>query len=179
MVKPGDVENGVLIGLDGHLFLAGGAHNVMDTASGNRAISAESLANFQRNLEARGDWARSNGADYLHVIFPDKQSILPESWPLAMPMQLAQKYLKAAGGISQNVLYPSDALQRQSSLATIKTDTHLSDYGYFLVACCVVTRMQGLENHSLIKILADKFEVSVETEGDLAQYVTGAPARKA
>ena len=104
----GTIENGVLIGEGGTLFLAGGAHAVLDIVTGQRPITEQSCAVFAENIKARAAWAADNDATYLHVIFPDKQSIIPESWPLGTPLQLGELYIERC----QDKGLPLRAVQR-------------------------------------------------------------------
>ena len=76
MTNPGDLENGVLVGYEGYLFLAGGAHRILEVISGQKHIEAESLHNFRANILARRDLAADR--KFIHIVFPDKQSVVQE-----------------------------------------------------------------------------------------------------
>jgi hypothetical protein len=70
MVNPGDLENDVLVGYDGHLFLAGGAHRILEVVSGRKQIEAESLNTFRTNILSRRDLVADR--KFVHIVFPDK-----------------------------------------------------------------------------------------------------------
>jgi len=83
MTNPGDLENGVLVGYEGYLFLAGGAHRILEVISGQKQIEAESLRNFRANILSRKDLAADR--KFLHIVFPDKQSVVREHFPYSQP----------------------------------------------------------------------------------------------
>jgi len=70
MKVPGLVENDVLVGQNGQLFLAQGGHHVLDLATGKRQISPEAKVAFRHNIIERNRRANSVGAKYMHVMAP-------------------------------------------------------------------------------------------------------------
>ena len=49
------IENGVLIGREGELFLAGGRHDVLDYATGRRRVEPAAVQAFRQNIRRRDD----------------------------------------------------------------------------------------------------------------------------
>ncbi len=134
MLEPGTVQNEVMVGHDGHLFLAGGKHLVLAHASGERKVSRASLANFAANIRARADFARACGAAYLHVVSPDKHSALPQLLPVQVAVNLGTLYLSQSSEISDLCFYPLDLLREAGSASFWRTDTHVSDLGNVVLA---------------------------------------------
>ena len=145
MKQVGSIENGVLIGREGQLFLVGGAHSVLDFASGKALVPDASYAVFEANVAQRAIWAAARRASYLHVIFPDKQSVLLDDYPLPRPVRLGEMYLRRAASVAERVLYPRDMLRQHQGACFLKTDTHLSDRGIILATIAVVERITGTD----------------------------------
>ena len=120
MPEAGAVENGVLVGRDGYLFLAGGGHNVLEFVTGKRKVDPQSYENFRKNLAARADWAERHGARYLHVIMPDKQSIIPEAWFPSPPIQLGAGHLARNPDLADWLLYPVALLRAAKDAAIVR-----------------------------------------------------------
>ena len=62
ILPAGTVQNGVLIGADDTLFLAGGAHSVLEIASSVRQVPEKSFEIFGRNISDRDAYCRGRGA---------------------------------------------------------------------------------------------------------------------
>jgi hypothetical protein len=116
----GSIENGVLFGRDGQFFLADGGHAVLDFALGRRAADRDSIETFWMNVGLRSVAAAKIGIPYVHVIFPDKQSVLVDQFPFGQPVCLGEIYLNAA-------LHPADTVLSEgpsSRFGCIGVSTH-------------------------------------------------------
>jgi hypothetical protein len=167
MNKPGDLENGVLIGHDGYLFLAGGAHHVLEIASGRRPVPESSYAIFRTNIAHRHAWSEKRGIRYIHIIFPDKHCIIPEKWPLKHLVPLAPRYLDAVRDLDDVVVYPLGLLQSEKDASVRRVDTHLTSYGSLLVAAAIAERLTGKPQIELKTEIATGLGVETEDTGDL------------
>ncbi len=167
MRGPGDIENDVLFGHNGYLFLASGAHKVIETVSGRLAIEPAAIAAFGRNIAQRAKWAQDRRKTFLHVIVPDKQSIIPEEWPFPNPIVVAESFVAAARDAANHVYFPLEELRAVKSEVLTKTDTHMNDYGSILLACRIVEQLTGTSQAAeLVKLRAACSAVRT-AEGDL------------
>ena len=142
--REGTIDNGVLIGRRGQLFLAGGAHAVLGYVTGEMDVPSQSYANFNSNVIQRAAWSKARAARYLHVIFPDKQSVLVDDYPLAPPICLGDKYLDSAGQAQADILYLKEDLRQGPDGAFLRTDTHLSDSGLARAADAIARRFTDI-----------------------------------
>ena len=165
--EPGSIENGVLFGNDGHLFLADGGHSVLDFCLGKREASSESLQTFAKNIASRHGLATKAGIPYLHIIFPDKQSVLSKSFPFANLICLGDVYLQSSPSIRDSVLYPRDTLRQAPGEVFQRTDTHLTDFGTATVAGCVLDRIFGRPHKTEIDEIYSRINMIKEGIGDL------------
>ena len=169
---PGTLENGVLFGEDGQLFLADGGHDVLNFALRKRSVSEESISHFIGNLLFRRQFIEKRGVSYTHLIFPDKQSVMTEDFPYPDPACLGETYLEAAPAVADLILYPRDLLRSAPSAVFQKTDTHLNDLGTALVAGCVLDRIFGRSHASEIEAVIKQINVPMEWVGDLGRRFT-------
>jgi hypothetical protein len=157
MREPGTIEKDVLFGFQDQLFLAGGDHLVFDYVTGKRTVEEASFANFFSNIERRKTLANTMSARFLHVIVPDKQSVLKELCPIPVEYCLGQLYLEKFPEGTQPIRYPLDLLRGSAVDAYLKTDTHLTDWGSVLVAYDIAGyftgEMQSVERLTLVSSL--------------------------
>jgi hypothetical protein len=163
----GHLENQVLVGRDGYLFLAGGAHNVLKMVSGSKTVSDASKTAFAYNIKFRSDWSAHANTNFLHIIFPDKQSIIPHAWPLSEPKQLGSEFASDTDDAEANVVYPTKLLQRFSELAISRVDTHLTAAGAILIAGYLASRILHSDQMETALALVDVVTLKEEVSGDL------------
>ncbi|PZW39434.1 hypothetical protein C8P66_12813 [Humitalea rosea] len=121
------VENDVLFGLEGELYLAGGNHGVLRFATGETVIRPDSIANMRDNLEFRRDAAARMGFSFVHMIAPEKYRVVSEQFPLRDTGGLAQQY--AEGGC-EGMIDPIAELRAETAGPTYyRTDTHWAPFG--------------------------------------------------
>ncbi len=167
MRAAGTVENEVLIGEDGELFLAGGAHSVLDFVTGRKEVPDASITALAAVIRQRAETCARLGIRYRHLIFPDKQSVLTEQLPIADPICLGEVYLRRGLGAMTEVMYPRDLL-RSASVATYqRTDTHATDYGAIRVAAQFVEAVTGEPQQRAISALDALLTERREVSGDL------------
>lgn len=166
------LENGVLVGRNNVLFLAEGGHAVLEFASGRRQVSDESYNNFLRNLVQRHRAVTSAGAEFLHVIFPDKHSVCTEDFPVENPTLLGEEYLRRFPGISHYICYPRELLRQANQPTFLLTDTHLNDFGTILASSFIVERLVKEPQTARANRLIADIGVEVEYSGDLGNKIT-------
>jgi hypothetical protein len=166
----GCIESGVLIGRDGHLFLVGGSHQVLNMVSGKRCISSGSIAAFRQNITDRHQYVHN--CVYRHIIFPDKQSVLREQFPLGDPLCLGRLYLAKCKDLGGTIYYPQESLCQLGISAYQRTDTHLSDLGLLTVAVELASEIAGRPPPGCLEALLSKLNVEREVTGDLGSKLS-------
>jgi hypothetical protein len=139
----GSVENDVLIGHNGDLFLAMGAHSVLDYALGKAEVADQSFRVFSDNIGRRAEWSERRGARYLHVIFPDKHAIATDTFPYPAVIRLGDRYIERCSDVANHVLYLGDLPNTAARRCFMRTDTHLSDRGCVDSVSRIVARLLG------------------------------------
>ncbi len=81
----GEVENAVLVGRNGWLFLWEGSNEVARYYTEPDFFSEEAKAEWRRVIAARVERLASLGVRYVHIVVPDKLTILSEHVTLPMP----------------------------------------------------------------------------------------------
>lgn len=166
-LRPGVIENGVLVGRGGYLFLAHGGHTVSDFVTGKREVASIDFDIFRQNLIGRAEWAMRNEAQFMHLIMPDKQSIIPEAWTLGAPIRLGELYTLRNQDFGDRLLYPVDLLSAYQTDALTHVDTHLTAFGSLLVARRVVEIVSGKEQREVFDELVRLIDREVVVPGDL------------
>jgi hypothetical protein len=163
----GDIENGVLFGSDGYLFLARGDHDPLDFSLGLRQVERQSFVNFEKNILTRAAACADMGAKFLHIISPDKHSVMVDQFPIQDPIYIGAGYIDRLPSIAKYVLYPQRLLQHTAEPAFMRTDTHNTEYGNILTAAAIVGRlMRQDQSKNIRKLLAAEWLES-ERVGDL------------
>lgn len=175
MKEPGLIENDVLFGENDYLFLAHGGHYVLEIARGERHIPEESFVNFETNINSRIAYSQERGIKYLHVITPDKQSVMTQYYPFKNPISLGQLYLDRCSSISGSAYYPRDFLQRcytKGAQVFLKTDTHLTDAGSIAVSRSILEKLDRCSHEEFGDELLKSVSGIEEYVGDLGSKLT-------
>ena len=143
MRPAGHIENGVMFGSDGYLFLLDGGHHVFDLLLGLRKVAEQSYANFADNISRRAAICQRADVGYLHVIYPNKHAVLTEQFPVTDPFRLAKSSLDRSAELRERVFYPRPLLQPAKPAAFLKTDTHLTEMANVLATGAIVQRLIG------------------------------------
>jgi hypothetical protein len=122
-----DVENGVVKGGSGELYLGGGAHGMLEFARGQAVVAAPLIVALRSNLERRARIAGEFGLPFLHLIAPEKYKVYREDFPIQGAIAPVDYYRRA--GVS-GFLYPDEELRQETRGRTYyKTDTHWAPHG--------------------------------------------------
>jgi hypothetical protein len=146
------IDPNVHVGDDGWLFLVGGTNDTLRYYITENHFSDELAQNWRQLLLLRQMRARQLGADYFHIIAPDKLSVYPEFFrghlPMAAraPSRLMPQIMNTLGGVSPLIDVRSYFETRKVTSAPFynKTDTHWSFYGAY-AAYEVVCSTLGVE----------------------------------
>lgn len=165
-----DIDRNVGIGKEGYLFLTGGAHSVLDYATGRREPDNISYENFEKNIKRRIEFCNKHNIKYSHIIFPDKQSVLIDKIPVPNISCLGNSYISKNRGISSSIFYPKNQLKNTQD-SFLKLDTHLSDLGYIKTASLILDFIQE-QGSDLINTLSKQCNKNVKYAGDLGSKIT-------
>lgn len=168
------IHNDVLLTDSGVAFLIGGNHSVLNYITEKTKPSSNSFNNFAKNISRRAHIAHLCKAKYLHVIFPDKQSILRSEFPINNTIRLGDKYLQHMGvnPLINFVLYPSATLQRNHKNEVYqKLDTHLTDHGSLLVLRDILQKLDEPAGEALDE-LEKLITLKKKNNGDLGAKFT-------
>jgi FkbM family methyltransferase len=121
-----EIENGVLIGRERDLFLAGGNHSIVRFMQGAELPDRTVLA-LHDNITRRRALAEHYGARFFHLIAPEKYVVYPQNLPIADAGYMAKAYLQKG---YNDAIYPVDLLREpRGGRSYYLTDTHWSVYG--------------------------------------------------
>lgn len=144
-------DESAVLGRDGYFFLYKGANVAHQLYSRN--VDVAFVERWCELLDRRAALVRQRHAQYLQVVFPEKQSVLADAYPFdipaATPMYAALK-LRIAGNPwfvdVQQVLI--SRAQEHGFCSFRKTDTHLSTHGAMhaaLALCAVICEGQYVD----------------------------------
>ncbi len=171
-LQPGTIENGVLVGRDRFLFLAGGAHAVFEIVTGTKGIDERSVRNFRDNIRGRSEWAAKRNIPYIHLVFPDKQSVVPELWPFGRCLRLGDLYLDGWRDAQACILYPVGLLREMQNQALSRVDTHVTPAGSIHVAADVAERLTATRHDDLVRQMLAGAEGRQRQFGDLGSKLS-------
>lgn len=163
------IHDDVLLSESKVAFLIGGNHSVLDYITGKKQPTAASLQNFKNNISSRSYIAKLCHCKYLHVIFPDKQSVLQSEFPIKNTVRLGDIYNKTLSDspVRDSLLYPTAKLETSGRFDCYQQlDTHLSDYGSFLVLEEILSKL-GENADNALQDLKSQIIVKKKTTGDL------------
>ncbi len=169
------LENGVIKGTGGHLFLADGGHHILEVVSGRRLISRNTIENFRVNITSRQEYVEQANVRYVHAIFPDKQSVLRQYFPLPDPICLGSLHLRESPMLQGVVFYPVDLLRDSEEKVFQSNDTHMTDYGSALVTTELVEVLTGEPQAAHFKKIAKQIIFKRQISGDLGSKLTPSP----
>ncbi|MDT8291793.1 hypothetical protein RQ846_18940 [Roseomonas mucosa] len=164
------IENEVLIGGRGELFLARGAHSVLQFARGAVTPNAASVANMKANLDSRRERADKAGTRYMHLVAPEKYQLYRDDFPIQNPKSLAHFYMEAG---CKGISYPVEELAGgDEDRSYFRTDTHWAAHGLMRVALLIGARAgipQDRLNRAREEMLAALAPAPEEFFGDLGR----------
>lgn len=138
------VDNGVITGNDGYLFLAGGAHNPLKFINSKDQIKKRSVNQFAANIKSRTMKAERRGISYIHIICPDKHFACRKHFPAEITSTLFEAYVEQMPRDFDfsNLVYPLQELEESSENIAYKTDTHYTPHGTAVVTNELLLKFQ-------------------------------------
>gem|GEM_PF-3592709 len=142
----------VLEGRDGWLFLRNDSNDVLGQHAGSVLLAPEDRRQWQQLFQRRSATAKEDGAAWLFVVVPDKESVYPEHLPPEIhpaSRRPVHDVLEIADRAGAPALYLLDAMRAAKSEADLypKTDTHWNYRGAYLGyrAICENLRRRGID----------------------------------
>ena len=130
---PGQIENGVLVGKDGWLFLWDGSNDVHRYYTDPNHFTDKDVRDWVDLLTKRRDRVETLGARYRHLSVPDKLSLLPELAGLPLPhfdRHPARRIAEALPGDVLNVdILPDLCEAAKLTPMFYRTDSHWNSAG--------------------------------------------------
>lgn len=163
---PGHIVNDVLFGRREHLFLAQGAHRVMDRVLGDIPVPEQAFASFENNIRARRRRCDELKKRYFHIVFPDKQTVLVDEWPLAPPQSLSRRFESRIGSLDDKIIYLHKSFENKSDLYK-RTDTHMTDKGTIIAASRLLDALRLEGAGPIVEGLLNNLGLSRNHVGDL------------
>ena len=129
------LDNKVLRGRNGRLFLDNDTNFVLAQHSGKLRFSEAQLRQWRFVLETRRAWLERFGAKHYFLVPPNAHSVYPEDLPAghemshSRPVVQLMEYLETVRSYA-DLIYPLDELVAQrASCIFSKTETHWSEVG--------------------------------------------------
>ena len=119
----------VAVGKEGELFLIGGNQSVLLYILAEKPILPGIKNIFKSNLEKRFAYCGQKGIRYQHLVCPDKHSVVQESFPYPIKVEVGSSFYDYCGG---QFCYPLDALRASHIPTYLKTDTHWTVEGQLI-----------------------------------------------
>ena len=159
------ITKNVIIGRDDFLFLYNGGQYVHDYHTGAKRPSPDSMSAVWTNIERRRKYCFLNSIEYRHIIFPNKQMVLTDHYPVDVASVTDQFLL--GQDTREDILNMHPLLEKLGHHAWLKTDTHLNSKGLMLSAISIAESLlsENLQHHT-----SSLFKNSFvrERRGDLA-----------
>lgn len=177
-VEPGvtSSDNTVIIGKSGYLFVLRGS-NYLDEQY-RIPIEDEkvkSVSEAWRGLfQSRSEFIRSQNAEYVQLIIPEKSSILNEYFPTPISGETAYYRSVKKSAVSAEFVDVDDALRSGGSAQDLfrRMDSHLTPAGSLIVFNAILQRL------GLPAITDVQFDVEVFIESDLGKNIFGFPFKE-
>lgn len=167
--------NMVLEGKDGVLFLQNDTNDVIAQVEGRHPVTDQELYRIACEHAGRYAFLRAIGANYLHVIVPDKETYLTEKLPATVrpraygPSPLERYLASAAGLVHRPVYLLSEFRKHLGPRAFLRSDTHWTAEAAIWYLCEALKDCAPQLSESIRSLPVR--EVSIEIDGDLGQKV--------
>lgn len=167
------IEQNVLRGGEGWLFLHSGKHTELDFLTGKKAPSQADADTFYANFESRLAYCAARGIPYQHIVFPSKPLLkgryLPKMFRENLRSLFLSHYEEPRGKErSDHLIYPIHGLRLlEKNRSTFrKFDTHMTDEGSYIVAREALRRFDLLYDMNAVFV-----RKKTKFRGDLAKMI--------
>ena len=141
------VDDKVVQGKDGWLFLAKDTNDTLGQHAGKRLLTDVQIQQWHDLLEARSAWLSVQGIPYFFLIVPDPHAIYADMLPEEVVPGKTRPVLQLLEHLEERqswapVLYPLSALvAERDGMVYPKTDTHWSEYGAYVASRDLMARV--------------------------------------
>lgn len=173
-IPPAAAPSGVKVlhGRDGYLFLSGDANRVMDQVEGRYPFSEDLRGRIYRVQLARRRLLQQMGVPYVHVIAPNKETVLEQQLPPdIVPRREGPTPIEHYRDTYRDVPYFEPDLLRGGAWPTYyRLDTHWTTYGasLYLLAALRASIVPGLDVAAMLARLTSATKLR---KGDLGAKV--------
>lgn len=141
------LDDKVVEGREGRLFLANDANHVLDQHSGRLRFTDDQLRQWRILLETRIAWLERRGVHHHFVVAPNAHSVYPELLPDGVPSAPERPVHQLLGHLREHdsyarIIYPLDALIATGEAAFPKTGSHWSPYGAWVASQALVEEIR-------------------------------------
>lgn len=166
------INNNVLIGLDGYLFLYDGGQHSFAFSTAEMKPAHQDILNFSNNLEQRSRYLKEIGIPFLHLVYPSKEVVVrekvPAPWKDKIQSLFLSSYVATQPGLLDLSLYPLDILRDLNRTKPVfrVLDSHMTDAGTMAVTQKILEKW-GL-NYEVDSFFSATYE---KRRGDLADML--------
>ncbi|MDB5817140.1 MAG: hypothetical protein JWQ11_780, partial [Rhizobacter sp.] len=134
-----------VVGVDGSMFVGNGSNKWEHQYAGETRLSDQGIAKWRLAFERRRAAAHEIGARYLHLVVPEKQSIMPTArWPNGVVKRVGPRPIEQIASLGMpELLYPLPALQSQAWRAELawRGDSHWCASGMWFIFADLMARL--------------------------------------
>ncbi len=169
------VNNKVIIGKDGFLFLGNDFGRVLDKTKGIFRPSQKEIEQWSDKLKDLQNWYENQGIKFVIVIAPNKHSIYPEKLPHWMEYHgktITDDIVESAikRGVHLLDLRPILLSKKEDKPLYFKTDTHWNKRGAGFAFEAIIAYLNCKHNVNII-IPNYRFDQTYQGTGDLANFL--------
>lgn len=171
-------EAQVLEGKEGYLFLTNDSNRVIDQVEGRFVLSERGIWNIAATHAARRAFCQMLGAEYHHVVVPDRETVYAHLLPDTVkpgsvgPRPLQQYRNAGADALHPIVFEPSILSEQKDPPAYPKNDTHWSFAGAERYARFIADLLGADPN---LLDFSDAIDHTYENPGDLGSKIGHPP----
>lgn len=173
-------EAGVLVGRDGFLFLLGDTNRLLDQHTGRIRLSRRWMDQVAGTHRARVEAVAAVGGTYLHVVVPNKETVLAGHLPDEFRYQSigstpVVRYLRTAEDIGRFTYFEPDLLKKFEPVSVFRIDdTHWTPLGAFQYTAHALSTLPAFG--TVVGHFLAPMDEAVETQpGDLGRRLPGFP----
>lgn len=136
-------DEAAISGKYGWLFIREGSNGWESQLAGQNALSPAQIQRYQQIHQQRLDWLAEFHGQYLHVVFPEKQSVLASKRWFEPKVSNHRPALQLAQALGEHFIYPADLLSEMASDAELyyRGNSHTCLSGCWLVFQAVVASL--------------------------------------
>jgi|GEM_PF-2933839 len=156
LVEQMTIHPKVIEGSNQELFMATYKHYVERHLVGDKPISESALRTFEKNLQSRQKIATDMGAQFIHMVAPDKQSVYRDQTNIPDLLRLGEVYRQRTQATFFYPLEPLLAATHAAERMYFKNDLHWNAKGVLLVLELLLQQLGHPDVESVMTQLEQK-----------------------